>query len=284
MHCKERIKKRQGRGDSPSWYNLSTMLSVVIPSYKDPLLVKTIQSLLENAQGEIEIIAVLDGYWPKTPLPNDPRVRLLHLGKNRGMRRAINAGVAISCGEFIMRTDEHSAFGPGFDVILTRDCQPNWIVTPRRYFLDPVKWQIMDIPAVDFMKLKIVGAGNGIRKFSGVEAPGNDPEPIQESMAMQGSCWLMPRSWWDTIIGELQNEGYGPHYQDSHEMVFKAWKAGGKLMVDKNTWHAHKHRDFPRTHNNGTKENPSNNEACWTYSLSVWEEYYNKEIRPKWGM
>ncbi len=260
------------------------MLSVVIPSYKDPLLHKTIDSIIENAEGEIEIIAVLDGYWPDQAIKNDERVKVIHLGANLGMRRAINAGVAIARGEYIMRTDEHCAFGRGFDVILTRDCEPNWIVTPRRYFLDPVKWEVMDIPPVDYMKLKIVNVGNGVRKFSGVEAPGNDNQPIQESMAMQGSCWVMPRKWWDSVIGELQNEGYGPHYQDSHEMVFKTWKAGGKLMVDKNTWHAHKHRDFPRTHNNGSPENPSNNEACWTYSLSVWEDYYNNEIKSKWGI
>jgi len=265
-------------------YNLSEMLSVIIPSYKDPLLHKTIESLLENAQGEIEIIPVLDGYIPKTPLSKDERVKAIFLGKNRGMRRAINAGIAISSGEFIMRTDEHCSFGKGFDVILTRECNDNWIVTPRRYFLDVTKWEIMDIPPVDFMKLKIVNVSPGVRKFSGVEAPGNDNELIQESMAMQGSCWLMRRAWWDKIIGELQNEGYGPHYQDSHEMVFKTWKAGGKLMVNKKTWHAHKHRDFPRTHNNGTAENPSNNEACWKYSLEVWEDYYNKDVRTRWGL
>lgn len=260
------------------------MLSIIIPSYKDPLIHKTIASLLENSLGEIEIIPIFDGYWPNEPITTDSRVKILHLGKNRGMRRAINAGIFISKGEYIMRTDEHCAFSKGYDLALTRDCQPNWIVTPRRYFLDPVKWEIMDIPPVDFMKLKIVHAGNGVRKFSGVEAPGDNTQPIQESMAMQGSCWVMPRSWWDSIIGQLQNEGYGPHYQDSHEMVFKTWQAGGKLMVNKNAWHAHKHRQYPRTHNNGTQENPSNNEACWAYSLKLWEEYYTKEIKPKWGI
>jgi hypothetical protein len=44
-------------------------------------------------------------------------------------------------------------------------------------------------------------------------------------------------------------------------MVFKTWKAGGKLMLNKNTWHAHKHRSFARTHNNGTEENPANCDA-----------------------
>jgi GT2 family glycosyltransferase len=271
------------------------MLSVVIPSYKDPLLVKTIDSLLVNSEGEIEIIAVLDGYWPGFQLIQDPRVRYIHLGRNRGMREAINAGVRVSRGEFLMRADEHQMFGQGYDVILTRDCQPNWIMTPRRYALNPVKWEIMkEIPPVDFAKLKIVKMGMAkdfedhpgenpyIRKFSGVEAPGDDSKPIQETYAMQGSCWVMPRKWWGDVIGELETEGYGPLYQDSHEMVFKTWKAGGKLMVNKNTWHAHKHRSFPRTHNNGTPENPSNNEQCWAYSLSIWEDYYN-EISKTWN-
>ena len=259
------------------------MLSIIIPSYKDPLLHKTIDSLLENARGEIEIIPVLDGYWPDIPIKNDKRIKIVHLGANVGMRRAINAGVMSSRGEYIMRTDEHCTFGDGYDCIITEHMEDNWIVTPRRYFLDAVEWKVMNIPPIDFMKLKIVGMGNGIKKFSGVEAKGDDSQPIQESMAMQGSCWVMKRSWWDKVIGELQNEGYGPHYQDSHEMVFKTWKAGGKLMVNKNTWYAHKHRDFPRTHNNGTKENPSNNEQCWAYSLSVWKDYFEKEVAPKWS-
>jgi len=259
------------------------MLSIIIPSYKDPLLHKTIDSLLENAEGEIEIIAVLDGYWPEIPVKDDPRIKVLHLGKNRGMRGAINAGVAISRGEFIMRNDEHQVYGKGYDVILTRDCQPNWIITPLRYFLDPVKWEVMDISPIDVCKLKISGG-----KFAGVEWKSRSEklknEPIVETMAMQGSCWVMPRKWWDDVIGELQTEGYGPLIQDSHEMVFKTWKAGGKLMVDKNTWHAHKHRSFARTHNNGTKENPANNEAGYKYAIDVWGDYYEKEIRPKWGV
>lgn len=245
------------------------MLSIVIPSYKDPLLHKTIDDLLEKATGEIEIIAVLDGYW--TLCKQDPRVRVVHLGRNRGMRGAINAGVAVARGEFLMRVDEHQMFGDGYDRILTESCQPNWIMTPRRYFLDPVKWAVMDLPYVDYMKLKIAGG-----KFSGVAAPGDDTQSIQESQAMQGSCWVMPHKWWNEVIGELDTETYGQLIFDSHEMVFKTWKAGGKLMVNKNTWHAHKHRDFPRTHNNGTPENPANQEKGYANSLKIWEPYYNE--------
>jgi len=253
------------------------MLSIILPSYKDPLLYNTIDSLVQNAEGEIEVIAVLDGYWTDKIYP---KVKYLHLGKNRGMRDAINAGVSISKGEFIMRTDEHCIFAKGFDRIMTDSCEPNWIMTARRYFLDPIKWEVMDIPPVDYEKLALTN-----EKFEGQRWISRTKERkdimIDETMAMQGSVWLMPRKWWDEVIGELQMEGYGPLYQDSHEMVFKTWKAGGKLMINKNTWFAHKHRSFARTHADGTPENPVDRKANWGYAIKIWKDYYN-EIAPKW--
>ena len=255
------------------------MLSVVIPSFKDPLLKKTIASLLENAEGDIEVIAVLDGYWPEEPLSDDPRVRILHLGKNRGMREAINAGVAMARGEFIMRTDEHCIFGKGYDVILTRDLQDGDIMVPRRFFLDTEKWQVMDMPFVDYEKLYI---DKERMKFAGIKWPERTKErlavPIDETMAMQGSCWIMRRSHWDKVIVRLESEGYGTHYQDSVEMVMKTWQAGGRLMINKNTWYAHKHRDFPRTHNY-----PGDlAKASFDFSLGLWGDYYENVIRKKW--
>ena len=107
---------------------------------------------------------------------------------------------------------------------------------------------------------------------------------ISETMAMQGSCWLMKKSWWDKVIKRLETENYGPLYQDSHEMVFKTWKAGGRIMLNKNSWFAHKHRNFTRTHSNGTKENPSNNSFSWGNALKIWRDYYEKEIKPKWNI
>lgn len=260
-------------------------LSVVIPSYKDPILVKTINSLLENSQlgDKLEVIPVLDGYWPTFELPEDERVRYVHLGRNRGMRGAINAGIDVARGEFLMRTDEHCAFGPGYDKILTDTCEPNWIVTAKRFALDVDKWEVMqDVEPVECEKLVIQG---GV-KFSGRPWKERSEEfkdvPIYETMAMQGSMWVMPRKWWDDVISELQTEGYGPLIQDSHEMVFKAWKASGKLMLNKHTWFAHRHRSFGRTHSNGTKENPAKQDEGYAYALKVWGDYYQNEIRPKW--
>jgi len=254
-------------------------LSCIIPSHNDIYLHKTIDSIIENSVGEIEIIPVLDGYVPEKPFRDDPRIRPIFHSKNKGMREAINTGVRESTGDYLMRTDEHCIFGERFDLIILDTIQDNWIVVPRRYFLDPIKWEVMDIEPVDYEKLKIVNYSRG-QKFSGVKWNKKDGFDIDETMAMQGSCWFMKKTWWQSVIGELQTEGYGSHYQDSHEMVFKTWKAGGKMVVNKLTWYAHKHRQFPRTHGYGGKLA----DDCFKYSLETWRDYYENEIVPKWNL
>ena len=259
-------------------------LSVIIPSYKDPILIKTIDSLLVNSElgDQLEVIVVLDGYWPEFELRNDPRVRYVHLGKNKGMKDAINAGVAISKGEYIMRSDEHCMFGKGFDVILTRDTQPNWIVTARRFFLDPDNWKVMDISYIDYEKLVTQSIGDA-KKYTGSPWEERTKERkdimVDETMSMQGSMWVMTRQWWDKVIGELKSGPYGTHYQDQHEMIFKTWKAGGKMMVNKNTWFAHRHNSFKRYHEISHGSQQKQLQAFYDH----WKDYY-KEIKKKWGV
>jgi glycosyltransferase involved in cell wall biosynthesis len=260
-------------------------LSAVIPAYKDPYVVPTIQSLLDNSElgDQLEVIVVLDGFWPDFDLPTDERVRYIHLGANRGMRGAINAGVDVARGEFLLRSDQHCMFAKGYDKILIRDCQPNWIMTATRYFLNPVKWEVIKEHKPVYHE-KLVIQEN--KKFSGKKWPERDKQqkdvPISETMAMQGSMWVMPHKWWKKVIKELQTEGYGQMYQDSHEMIFKTWKAGGKMMLNKNTWFAHKHRSFVEGRHEGTKENSSIRNESGLYALKVWRDYYENEIKKKW--
>lgn len=263
-------------------------LSVIIPSYKDPYHEKTVQDILEKSElgDELEIISVFDGYWPDWTLTNDKRRRIVHLGKNSGMREAINAGIKVARGEFFMRLDEHCSFGKGFDRILTESCKENEVMTAKRYFLDPIKWEVMPDEPIEHEKLVIQNVAEGVRKFAGHRWKSRDIEQkdvmISETLAMQGSMWIANREFFLKTVGELQTEGYGPLIQDSVEVCMKYWQAGGRLMLNKNTWFAHKHRSFPRTHNNGTKEVPANCDAGYTYSLNQWEGYYNQFIKPKW--
>ena len=97
------------------------MLSIIIPSRDPRFLQKTIDDLLIKAEGDIEVIVVLDGLW-HDPMPkDDPRVVILHHGTpfdNKGMRESINKGMALAKGEFVMKCDEHVSFSQGFDLEL----------------------------------------------------------------------------------------------------------------------------------------------------------------------
>lgn len=229
------------------------MISVIIPSRQPQYLQKTIDDLLAKAKGEIEVIVVLDGYWPETPLKDDARVKIIHQGtfhNNRGMRAAINAGVAISKGDYILKCDEHTMWDEGFDTKLQADCEDNWVVIPRRYRLDAELWMTIEDgrPPVDYMKIdypyqrpydKTCGL-HGAEDKERYET--NKDLLIDDVMTMQGSAYFMSRKHWDTTIGELDDEHYGPFTQEAQEISNKTWLSGGRVIVNKKTWYAHLHK------------------------------------------
>ena len=98
--------------------------------------------------------------------------------------------------------------------------------------------------------------------------------PIDETMLFQGSCYLMSRKHWDWL-GGLQEEGYGSFAQEAVEVCLKTWLGGGKVIVNKNTWYAHKHRSFGR-HVSPRRSDVQNGE---TYSRDFWlNNRWNKRI------
>ena len=116
-------------------------LSVIIPSRNELFLPQTVNDLLTKASGDVEVIAVLDGYWPDPPLPDNPNLILIHRGYPRGMRNAINSAASIASGKYLMKVDGHCMFAEGFDEVLKADMEDNWVVISRRYSLDAEKWQ-----------------------------------------------------------------------------------------------------------------------------------------------
>ncbi len=229
------------------------MLSVIIPSRQPEYLQKTVDDILNKAEGEVEVIVVLDGYWPETMLKDDKRVRIIHQGvfhDNRGMRPAINAGVSISKGDYIMKCDEHVMFDQGFDVKLIADCEDNWVVIPRRKRLNAEDWTLIEDgrPPVDYMIIdypyqrpfdKTCGL-HGAEDRATTEA--KKDILIDDLMTMQGSCWFMSRKHWDNCIKEMDSENYGPFTQEAQEISNKTWLSGGRVIVNKKTWYAHMHK------------------------------------------
>lgn len=217
------------------------MLSVIIPCYNDKDLQRTIDDICAKAGGEIEIIVVLDGFHQEVS-----NATVLENQKQIGMRASINKGVENSKGDWLMKCDAHCMFDKDFDVKVLSSIEKDWIVIPRRYKLDTDKWELCDEKPIDYERLFI----DNLEKIGGVEWRSRTKERadimLDETMVFQGSCWFMSRAHWDWL-GGLQEEGYGTFTQEPIELALKTWLGGGKVMVNKNTWYAHKHRKFGRT-------------------------------------
>ena len=115
-------------------------VSIIIPSRNEPYLQRTINSLFERARGDIEIIVILDGYWPTPSLEADDRLILIHRGSPHGMRNGINSAVQLAKGDYLLKCDAHCLFDVGYDEKLIKDCKYNWVMVPRRYELDVNQW------------------------------------------------------------------------------------------------------------------------------------------------
>jgi glycosyltransferase involved in cell wall biosynthesis len=244
------------------------MVSCIIPSKNEPYLFKTIQDILIKATGKIEVIAILDGWWPKAEeIIDDPRVKYFHQ-EQKGMRSSINSGVAISRGDYILKCDAHVMFEKKFDEVLTKDCKENWIIVPRRYPLDPVNWQIEKRSdskyPIDYMVLKDFHAIPYYKE--GLQ--------IDDLMTSQGSCWFMPRKYYDEL--ELLDEDtYGTFFNEFQEIGLKCWLSGGEIKINKNTWYAHWHKTEGRGYSM-----PDTNEKA-LQALEKWKtKGWHKQTKP----
>lgn len=218
------------------------MLTAILPSRNEPYLQQTIDSLLDNAVGQIEVIVVLDGYWPEIPLKNDKRVVIIHKSQAGGMRKGINDAVSIAKGEYILKADAHCLFAPGFDYELSQVCTDHDVIVPRRFPLDPEKWQI---EKRNDNKYPIDYEYIDPNDLHGVEwrQRRDDRQDIlvDETMTAQGSCWFMKKTHFDFMEG-LDEDAYGSFFLEFQEISFKTWLSGGRVLINKNTWYAHWHK------------------------------------------
>ena len=65
-------------------------VSVIIPARKEPYIRETLNDVMNNAVGDIEVILVLDGDKPDYELPEDKRLRKYHNSKVHGLRPSLN--------------------------------------------------------------------------------------------------------------------------------------------------------------------------------------------------
>lgn len=228
-----------------------SLLSIIIPSRNEKYLTQTIKDILSKASEEIEIIAILDGYWPtNNEIVNNKRVNYIHFSESKGMRNGINKGVSIASGKYIMKTDGHCLFEHGFDKVLKNNIEKNWIVIPRRYALDVGEWEIEDRSddkyPIDVMILN--------SQLQGVPTKERKDDSLIETPSFQGSCWFMYKDYFREL--DLMDEKtYGSFWQEAQEMALKCTQNGGKVMRNTKTFYAHWHKNKGRGYSlNADKE------------------------------
>lgn len=231
-------------------------VSVIIPSRFEHFLQRTIDDLLSKAEGDVEIIVVMDG--TDQTVDDNPRVRVLRhgtMGDNPGLRESVNYGVREATGDYILKADGHTMWDQGWDVKLVADCEDDWVVIPRRWRLDPENWTTTTEsegdrrPPVDYMFIaypyerpfdRSCGLHGDIWRAAQAE---RSDKLIDDVMTMQGSAYFMKRDYWFKLLPNgMDTSKYGPFTHESQEISNMAWLTGGRVVVNKKTWYAHLHK------------------------------------------
>lgn len=288
-------------------------LSVVIPARNEIFLRKTIENVLENIEGDTEVIAICDGYWPTPPIADHPRVILIHHDAI-GQRAATNEGIRLSRSKYVMKLDAHCAVDKGFDIKLMNDCQPDWVMIPQMYNLHAFDWEcvgcqnrtyqgvkpskcekceciefkMIEIWKPRLNRLTVSWRFDKNLHFQYWAEHKRRPEcqgQLIETMSFIGACMFCERDrYWEL---EGLDEGHGSWGQFGTEIACKSWLSGGKLITSKNTWFAHMFRTGNFLSGGTTWPYPITQkeiEAAREYSKNIWlnDKWPKAKLPLKW--
>lgn len=218
-------------------------VSVIIPAREEEYLQRTIDDLFAKAKGDVEVIAVLDGYWPNPPLKEHDDLHIIHKSEPGGMRSAINAGSKLAKGKFLLKCDAHCIFDEGYDVKLKADLEPNWVMVPRRYGLTRKKWE----PDKRLYEFQYISHPKDPHyPFKGCNWPEFaervNGQKLVDLMTTQGSCWFTHKDYFLDHLEGLDEINYGWMGREAQELCLKTWLSGGRFVLNRNTWYAHMKR------------------------------------------
>jgi ribosomal protein L37E len=237
-------------------------LSILIPARNEMFLQRTIDDILAHAEGDTEIIAILDGWRPDPPISDHPRVILVHHSQSIGQRAATNEAARISQARYVMKCDAHCAFDQGFDVKMMADMQDDWTMVPTMYNLHAFDWvcqvcgkrryQSPSGPCADcggvterdiLWKAKKRPTTTAMRfdrnlKFAYWRAyKKRQKGDLVDTMSILGACFMMTRDKYFEL--GICDEAHGSWGQQGTEVACKTWLSGGRLVCTKKTWFAH---------------------------------------------
>src|SRR3990167_8274361 len=240
-----------------------TDLSVLIPARNEMFLKNTIEDILTHAEGDTEIIAVLDGAWADPPLHDHPRVRLVYHPVSIGQRAATNEAARLAQGKYLMKVDAHCAFDQGFDVKLMADMQPDWTMVPTMRNLHAFDWvcpnghrryQSPSGPCAECgeetqrdvvwiskpspqSKSYCFDSTPHFQYFAEFNKRPEGKGDLTETMSLQGSCWMLTKDKYFEL--GVCDESFGSWGSHGIEVAVKTWLSGGSVIVNHKTFYAH---------------------------------------------
>ena len=141
-----------------------------------------------------------------------------------------------------MKCDAHCSFAEGYDEVLQAECDVDWVVVPRRYSLDPVRWAMVDAPrdahylGYPFHHPDKPPGLHGLTWKA--RADERQHVLLDDEMSSQGSCWFMHKAYFDKF-GGVPLEGYGPFSSEFQQIGNRTWLSGGRVVINKKTSMAH---------------------------------------------
>lgn len=290
-------------------------LSVVIPAREEKFLARTVQNVIDCAECDTEVIAVLDGYLPDPPIAADAdKFRWLYFEKPIGQRGATNKGVEASQAKYVMKLDAHCAVDQGFDRKLIEPYESGEIgmdttTIPRMFYLhvfdmvcdkcgehyyqadqvpeckcgfasfhEEIVWRPrLEKGPVDWGRFDHTMHWNYWPRYTR-RRPEEEKKEIADVMSNLGACFFLPRERY--LYQEGLDEGHGFWGQVGCEVSCKAWLSGGRQVVNKRTWYAHYFRvgntgGFPYEISGNAQERAK------LYSRDLWyNNKWSKQTRP----
>lgn len=246
-------------------------LSVIIPARNEKYLPNTVADVLQHAEADTEVIAVLDGC--RADLPSHPRVKVMHFPSPIGQRATLNRAAHASTAKYIMKLDAHCGLDQGFDRKLLAPYEngtlsPDTTSVPRMHHFHVFDWLCSGCGR-RYYQANHPGSCHTCASTSFTEALvwKRRPEPgkkhdfycfdhemhfqywykyhrreaakgdIVDLMSNIGACFLLPRDRFLALGGMDEAHGFWGQY--GTEISCKSWLSGGRLVANKTTWFAH---------------------------------------------
>lgn len=239
-------------------------LSFLIPARNEEWLAQTVSDVLAHTSEASEIIVVLDGAWPTTPLPQHERVHVAYLPHSIGQRAATNLAARISTAPYICKLDAHCSVADGIDRALLAGADqlgPHVVQIPAQRNLhvydqvcDPCEFRADQAPNLQacpqcqgILRHDLVWKPRGRSRvtawrfdsdlhfqYRGYEQQAGD---FPETMSCLGACWFLDREWFWHLGG--LDESHGSWGQMGTELACKAWLSGGRMVTNTRTEFSH---------------------------------------------